>query len=448
MSDYTVPVKMNLKHMMLEITRECNLKCVHCMRGDAQNVTITPEIIDKMLDNINSIEHLTLTGGEPFLHPEMIEYLFDGIIERNIYVEFVSTVTNGAVCNMRTAMAFSKIADYIAHKRKLDTGNKNIKCSRISLSTDKYHEASPLYLPEATYQFYKKNCSSLVLVEYERLSFRDEAIKAGNEPKYIDTIINDGYSGMLYYSGRAKESTEKVVWQLDCSCHRFAFGDEKPDFICKEFKPETKINKLLGITRVPLVVYCGVEFTAKGGILMFASTTFDEHDKLAKDNILDCSLYDALWNWNQRYPLSCAEAERLYRLPSENILNRGDQKLVQRTDGPYSIEDAKKDLLALDDLIWVRQQLQNRYKNKYLPFSALMLATANTASDALELPAHDLDNRWKLLRKASKELKAIIIAAKIDPDCPDLKYDDTDYDNTTDDDGLGFMAMMELLEKY
>ena len=80
MSDYTVPVKMNLKHMMLEITRECNLKCVHCMRGDAQNVTITPEIIDKMLDNINSIEHLTLTGGEPFLHPEMIEYLFDFLL--------------------------------------------------------------------------------------------------------------------------------------------------------------------------------------------------------------------------------------------------------------------------------------------------------------------------------------------------------------------------------
>lgn len=66
----------------------------------------------------------------------------------------------------------------------------------------------------------------------------------------------------------------------------------------------------------------------------------------------------------------------------------------------------------------------------------------------MELPAHDLDNRWKLLRKASKELKELLIVHKIDPDCPELNYDDTDYDNTTDDDGLGFMAMMELLEKY
>ena len=73
MSDYTVPVKMNIKHLMIEMTRECNLKSEHCMRGDAQNITITPEIIDKTLDNIETIFSLTLTGGEPFLHPDMIE---------------------------------------------------------------------------------------------------------------------------------------------------------------------------------------------------------------------------------------------------------------------------------------------------------------------------------------------------------------------------------------
>lgn len=114
----------------------------------------------------------------------------------------------------------------------------------------------------------------------------------------------------------------------------------------------------------------------------------------------------------------------------------------------YSIEDSKKDLLALDDVIWVRQQLQNRYKDKFLPFVLLVLATEDTAKDSLELSAHDLNSRWDLLRKASKKLKELLIVHHIDTSCPDLKCDDTDYDNTTDDDGLGFMAMMELLEKY
>ena len=64
MSDCTVPVKMNLNHLSIELTRECNLHCAHCMRGDVQNVTITPEIIDKLLDNVNAIWKLHLTGGE------------------------------------------------------------------------------------------------------------------------------------------------------------------------------------------------------------------------------------------------------------------------------------------------------------------------------------------------------------------------------------------------
>lgn len=443
MSDYTVPVKMNIKHLMIEMTRECNLKCEHCMRGDAQNITITPEIIDKTLDNIETIFSLTLTGGEPFLHPDMIEYLFDGIIRRGIVVGAVSTVTNGTVCDMRSALAFNKIVDYISkNSDPLLKGN----IGRISISTDKYHKESPFYFSEATAQFYKKHCSPKILVDVEDLNFRDSRINEGNSPVLIDALIKEGYSDSLWYSGRAKNLPKKIIWSIDCSCHRFAMGSESPDAICKDFKNK---GLLSNFRTEPLFVYCGVEITAKGGFHMFSSISFDEHDKLAQDNILTCSLYDCIWNWNHRYPLSCAEAERLYRIPTENILNNGDPLLIKSPDCDlYSIEDSKKDLLALDDVIWVRQQLQNRYKDKFLPFVLLVLATEDTAKDSLELSAHDLNSRWDLLRKASKKLKELLIVHHIDTSCPDLKYDDTDYDNTTDDDGLGFMAMMELLEKY
>lgn len=104
-------------------------------------------------------------------------------------------------------------------------------------------------------------------------------------------------------------------------------------------------------------------------------------------------------------------------------------------------------MLALDDLIWVRQQIQNRYKDRFLPFMILWEATQDTFEEAMELPAHDLDNRWKLLRKANKELKVLLVTKKIDTSYPDLRFtDDSDYEDT--EDAVSDLAMMELLEKY
>lgn len=186
--------------------------------------------------------------------------------------------------------------------------------------------------------------------------------------------------------------------------------------------------------------------------------SFDEEDRQSLDNILTCSLYDCIWNWNHRYPILCQEAEQYYREPRNIVVNKADthpvyQKLREtdidltrkgRTNEAY----AQKCLLAFDDLLWVRQQLEKRYKDRFLPFNLLWEATQDTFEIALDLPSHDIYSRWNLLRQASKTLKELLIVHKIDPDCPDLNYDDTDYDNTTDEDGLGDLAMMELLEKY
>ena len=40
---------------IFEVTRRCNLSCEHCLRGDAQNLDMTKETVDKVLDHIESI---------------------------------------------------------------------------------------------------------------------------------------------------------------------------------------------------------------------------------------------------------------------------------------------------------------------------------------------------------------------------------------------------------
>ena len=49
----------------IELTRRCNEKCEHCLRGDAMDIDLSKEVIDALFDNnnIRLIENLLLSGG-------------------------------------------------------------------------------------------------------------------------------------------------------------------------------------------------------------------------------------------------------------------------------------------------------------------------------------------------------------------------------------------------
>ena len=69
------PYKLAFNDLSIEITRRCNLACQHCMRGEAENLDMSNEVIDQLLDRTSEIGYLGITGGEPLLN-------FDGIISR------------------------------------------------------------------------------------------------------------------------------------------------------------------------------------------------------------------------------------------------------------------------------------------------------------------------------------------------------------------------------
>ena len=137
--------KVIFKSFCFEITRKCNMKCLHCMRGEAQDLTISKQVIDECLDNIAGIYNFILTGGEPFLEPDMIEYLFDGIIRREITVYGFSCMTNGSIRNEKIAAAWNRLADYIAARYKptedAEADRKYLRAiGQITVSYDKYHQ--------------------------------------------------------------------------------------------------------------------------------------------------------------------------------------------------------------------------------------------------------------------------------------------------------------------
>lgn len=63
-----------IRDHIIEITGTCNLLCRHCYRkyGDHSNITV--EDVIKHVKETDS-EHILISGGEPFLHPDIKKIL-------------------------------------------------------------------------------------------------------------------------------------------------------------------------------------------------------------------------------------------------------------------------------------------------------------------------------------------------------------------------------------
>lgn len=80
------------------ITNICNLNCIHCLRDKVEpTVSIPLDLFKKIIDQIAElgIERVSLTGGEPTLHPNFSELL---IYLASMEIDF-NFVTNGREFN-------------------------------------------------------------------------------------------------------------------------------------------------------------------------------------------------------------------------------------------------------------------------------------------------------------------------------------------------------------
>ena len=70
--------KPQLTNLHIEITSRCNERCVHCyIPNDNKVNNIEPSLFYDILEQCNDMKllHLTLSGGEPMLHPNFCDFL-------------------------------------------------------------------------------------------------------------------------------------------------------------------------------------------------------------------------------------------------------------------------------------------------------------------------------------------------------------------------------------
>jgi organic radical activating enzyme len=185
--------KYHYADVVLEVTRRCNMKCAHCLRGCAQNVDMSQDIVDTFLDSVESIGSLVFTGGEPVINAELIIHIIDRIIDENIPLEYFYMVTNAGVFNEELYHKMIELYAYVENKY----------LSNVFVSFDKYHDQS-----EEIDKFSAR---------WKSLEFYGDAFERIDDNNFSDNLISDGMAkenniGTVNYHYNDMKVENNHVW--------------------------------------------------------------------------------------------------------------------------------------------------------------------------------------------------------------------------------------------
>ena len=134
--------EIQLKTLIVEVTRWCNMECSHCLRGPRQRFHSTVDF-DEALRDVTVIETIVFSGGEPSL-PEGIRIMrkvLDTCRSLGIIVNSFYIVTNGKVVSNDFLLACLEWWNYIGETGIWDS--EQLDWCGVALSQDEYHEWIP-----------------------------------------------------------------------------------------------------------------------------------------------------------------------------------------------------------------------------------------------------------------------------------------------------------------
>lgn len=257
----------------IELTRRCNLACEHCIRGPAQNKTMTREVIDKLIQNIDWVTHVYITGGEPLLEIDSLCYLIERLSTK--IVHNITFTTNGTVRDSKVVDALEAFC--IANKLN---GN-----AIIVVSDDKFHSGEH----DSAFDYYTKLANEANKRIHEARGETDDASPA------IVVSSQDLGNRVTIYTGNAV----KLVNQ-----NRGNYKLDENLQIVSNYKHRIKIGAG--------VVCCTVYITANGDVIApMEDDSFANYDKNAIGNIMNNSLRHILERYNDQCLLLCDESKAL-----------------------------------------------------------------------------------------------------------------------------------------
>ena len=249
--------KIKLDSLALEVTRRCNMNCPHCLRGNAQNITLSKEIIDRVFESVSNCNILLLTGGEPLLELDIIEYIVEKIIKNKWDVKEIQLVTNGSVRNERILQLLEKCAKTVWFK----------------VSNDDFHESRDI---QKTIDFYKATANKYC--------------------KHTEFDIAFDSEYYLAYKGRAVDYIKQ---------HPNEFVPVGKRLVDCGYCENHRVRIENGM------VICLLYIAANGNVGIGDDMTYDEFDKLAFGNITEADIVTRINNGNEKNLLLCTERDMI-----------------------------------------------------------------------------------------------------------------------------------------
>ena len=273
--------------LSFEITRRCNMNCDFCARGKAQNLDITKEIIDKTFNEIEGmfIHEIRLNGGEPFLCPDLMEYLIDSIIQKKLLVHKLLIFTNGTI---RSDAMRTTIKKFLKYRHSLDDAIKGVE--------KKYH---------VNYDLNYENMSEgvNVIVSTYKHKYSMEEIQ-----KTIDFYenIQDSYFSIVNQTESAKGDGENIVISGKVKENYKMFPGlgilkniriiNNNYYFIRTFKEDEKL-KFVSKT---------ISVAANGNVYPGAIMEYNQVDNDPMFNILDCNsdFFVNIQKWCWQHPIA------------------------------------------------------------------------------------------------------------------------------------------------
>lgn len=244
--------------LMIEVTRKCNLKCKHCLRGTAQCVSLQRKALPNIFKDIE-IGALEFTGGEPLLGLYQIREIVQYIKWFDVYFGFAWFKTNGTIFS-EAAIKYMDELYKIADEPDL--------CA-LEFSLDQYHT----------------NNKNNIISRYQELEYQYPFIRAtenlNNKYKRIYKVIKEG---------RAKRLRKYEVTEF-----------EKPSFNngwyeCDENKDNDRFTENM------------IYIAANGNVISDCNLSFASVDKYAFGNIYEEPLVDII----KRYTKEEEKIKKIY----------------------------------------------------------------------------------------------------------------------------------------
>lgn len=282
-----------LSCLSLEMTRQCNMNCDFCSRGQAQKIDITQEIIDKTLNEVKDcyICQLRLNGGEPFLNADMIEYLVNSIIEKQIRINKVFIFTNATILNKKIRNSLLKLSKYLVD---IDNGlNKYKSILNKFGSTEVYHYTD----------IENDKITIVISTDYHNNKEYIDSCKNyySNQNVYINVInqseksLTDYQNSIVVLSGNAIKNHKQILESKEIKLSNFRI-----------IKNEYNIIDVIAESNNIFFISKAFTISANGNIFVGCMKSYDEVDNNPMFNILNCNndFIDKVYNWCWEHPFT------------------------------------------------------------------------------------------------------------------------------------------------